>query len=339
MAGLFGNRLRAIALGAGLALAGTTNVLAAEITARFSTHWGPKHPAAIQAVKYIDRVNERLAGKLKIEFYPAGQLFGIREVMGALASGAVEMGAVIGIVSFPPINRNYNVTAFPGFFDSFEHQRSFFEKDPKGQEIWNDILGRTRTTVLAYNPVGPSVIYSKAESLATVESMAGLKARVLSNSDRARWKALDVGKMVSLPTREVYTGLQNGTIDTVSTVPGAIKAYSWWEHLKSAQLPYFSYADAYLMANQAWFAGLPDDIKAVLMEEGERLSKEATDDIMAASAKVHEEFEARGGKVFELTGDELQKLRTLEREQVEPLLAEEVDEDVLAALRRFLGRQ
>lgn len=331
-------RLAGALLGAALAMAAAT-VSAAEVTARFSTHWGPKHPASIQARTYIDRVNERLKGRFKIEFFPAGQLFGIREIMGALASGAVEMGAVVGIVSFPPINRNYNVTAFPGYFDSFEQQRGFFETDPKGQEVWNDILGRTRTRVLAYNPVGPAAIYSKAESLETVDAMAGLKARVLSNSDRARWKALEVGKMVSMPTREVYTGLQNGTIDTVSTVPGAIKAYSWWEHLKSAQLPWISFADAYIMANQPWFEGLDDAIKTVLVEEGERLGREATDEIMSASQQVHEEFAARGGKVSTLSGAELEKLRRLEAEKVEPALSEEVDADVLAALKRYLGRQ
>ncbi|MDF1737361.1 MAG: TRAP transporter substrate-binding protein DctP, partial [Minwuia sp.] len=228
--------IRGAVLATTIALAAGT-ASAEEMVAKFSTHWGPQHPASVQAIKYIDRVNERLKGKLRIDVFPAGQLFGIREIMGALASGSVEMGAVVGIVSFPPINRNYNVTAFPGYFSSFEDQRGFFENDPKGKEVWNNVLTRTRTAVLAYNPVGPAAIYSSASKLETVASMAGLKARVLTNSDRARWTALEVGKMVSLPTREVYTGLQNGTIDTVSTVPGAIKAYSWWEHLNAVQLP------------------------------------------------------------------------------------------------------
>ncbi|CAN0432894.1 unnamed protein product, partial [Discosporangium mesarthrocarpum] len=39
--------------------------------------------------------NERLKGRLRIDVFPAGQLFGIREIMGALASGSVELGAVV----------------------------------------------------------------------------------------------------------------------------------------------------------------------------------------------------------------------------------------------------
>ena len=53
--------------------------------------------------------------KIKIEVYPSKQLFGIREVMGAVTSGAVELGGIVGVVSFPPINKNFNVASFPGF--------------------------------------------------------------------------------------------------------------------------------------------------------------------------------------------------------------------------------
>ncbi|MDF1719434.1 MAG: TRAP transporter substrate-binding protein DctP [Minwuia sp.] len=331
--------IRGAALATALALsAGSAS--AEEMVAKFSSHWGPQHPASVQAIKFIDRVNERLKGKLRIDVFLAGQLFGIREIMGALASGSVELGAIVGIVSFPPINRNYNVTAFPGYFKSFEDQREFFATDPKGKEVWENILTRTRTAVVAYNPVGPAAIYSSANKLETVESMAGLKARVLSNSDRARWTALDVGKMVSMPTREVYTGLQNGTIDTVSTVPGAIKAYSWWENLTAVQLPWISFADAYIMANQAWLDRLPEDVRQVLAEEGDRLSKESTADIMQASDAVHEEFKKEhGGTVTVLEGAELAKLRALEASKVEPLLAEEVDADVFAALKAHAARK
>ena len=333
--------LRSIALAAAAAAAlalGASSYAAAEILARLSYHWGPAHPSAVQAEAFAERVNARLEGKLKIEVFPSGQLFGIREVMGAVAAGSVEMGGVVGIVSFPPINRNYSITTFPGYFQSFDQQRAFFKDDPVGRQVWSNILERTRSTLIAHNPVGPSAVYSAGSDLKTVEAMAGLNARVLVKSDRARWTALDVGKMVSLPTREVYTSLQNGTIDTVSTVPAALRAYSWWEFLTAAQLPWLSFNDAYIMANQAWFAGLPDDVRAVLLEEGARTSREATESIMAASMAAHDEFKQRGGTITTLSGSELAKLRKLETEKVEPALAELVDAEVLTAVKRYVGR-
>ena len=315
------------------------SVQAEEIVAKLSYHWAPKHPSAIHSQNFANAVNERLKGKLRIEVFPAGQLFGIREIMGALAAGSVEMGGVVGVVSFPPINRNFSITVFPGYFQSFEQQRDFFNNDSVGQKVWNDLLTRTRSKVIAFNPVGPVAIYSTRDSLDTVESLSGLKARVLTKPDRARWNAVGVGKMISLPTREVYTSLQNGTIDTVSTVPSALKAYSWWEYLKSGQLPYNYFADAYLMTNQPWFDSLPADIQQVIMEEGAKTSKIATDAIMSASETMNKEFVERGGKISTLSGAELEKLTQLEEDKVAPALAEEVDEDVFTALKKFVGRE
>ena len=64
----------------------------AEIVGRLSVHWSPKHHSAKHAQIFADEVNKRANGKLKIEVYPSKQLFGIREVMGAVTSGAVELG-------------------------------------------------------------------------------------------------------------------------------------------------------------------------------------------------------------------------------------------------------
>ena len=75
----------------------------AEIVGRLSVHWSPKHHSAKHAQIFADEVNKRANGKLKIEVYPSKQLFGIREVMGAVTSGAVELGGIVGVVSFPSI--------------------------------------------------------------------------------------------------------------------------------------------------------------------------------------------------------------------------------------------
>ena len=120
----------------------------AEIVGRLSVHWSPKHHSAKHAQIFADEVNKRAKGKLKIEVYPSKQLFGIREVMGAVTSGAVELGGIVGVVSFPPINKNFNVASFPGLFNSWEQQRGFFQNSSKGKEIWGDLTKKTNSTLI-----------------------------------------------------------------------------------------------------------------------------------------------------------------------------------------------
>lgn len=309
-------------------------VAAEEIVARLSYHWGPAHHSAIYSEEFAKRVNERGVGKIRVETFPSGQLFGIREIMGALTSGAVELGGVVGVVSFPPVNKNYNVEALPGMFDSFEELRGFFREDERGKEVWDNILERTRTRFLAYNPTGPFMNFTAKHPLTTPEAFDGLKARYLSGIERPRWSALGTDA-VSMPTREVYTALQNGMIDTFATVPSAIKAYSWWEYVKYGQKPYLFYADAFVLANASWFDRLPDDVKAIIEEVGAEISAESTASIMSFSEEVLDEFIERGGQVDTLSPEQQAAFAKIDREQVIPGVSELIDSDVIDAAAAY----
>ena len=309
---------------------------AQEIQARLSYHWAPAHHSAIYSQNYADCVNERGGGKIRVDTFPSGQLFGIREIMGALTAGAVEMGGVVGTVSFPPVNKNYNLEALPGYFESFEHLRGFFQDTEAGQKVWSDILDRTRTVMLAYNPTGPYMTFTAARPLTSPEAFQGLRARYLSGVERPRWDALGANA-VSMPTGEVYTALQNGMIDTLSTVPSAIKAYDWWEYLKFGQWPYLFFADSFIMANRDWHDGLPDDVKQVLAECGDKITEESTAGIMQFSDEVLKEFEARGGQIDVLTEEQQQAFTAIDEEQVMPAISDLIDPEVLEAVNEYVG--
>lgn len=306
---------------------------AQEYTARLSVHWGPTHHGTIHTQMFADEVNRRAEGRLQVDVFPSGQLFGIREQLGAVTSGAVEIGGIIGVVSFPPINSNYNVVSFSGLFDSYEEQRAFFADDPAGQEIWGDITQRSDTISLMFNPVGPVMTFS-TEELNGIESMAGLRARALIGAERPMWEALGANT-VSMPTGEVYSGLQTGIINTINSPPGSIRAFSWWEYLNYGQLPYQYYADAYLMANATWFNSLPEDLQQILVEVGEEMGAVSTNTILATGEETLAEFQERGGIVNTLEGDALAAFDMLMAEEVQPVVADQIDAAVLEAAMNF----
>lgn len=326
----------AICFGMGTALLAPSVSDAQEIVARLSYHWAPQHHSAIYSQEFADRVNARGEGRIRVETFPSGQLFGIREIMGALASGAVEMGGVVGTVSFPPVNRNYNVEALPGVFQSFEHLRGFFLETEAGQEIWNDVLDRTRTRFIAYNPTGPFMSFTAVRPLTSPESYQGLNARYLSGVERPRWNALGANA-ISMATGEVYTSLQSGMIDTFATVPSAIKAYSWWDYIRYAELPAQFYADSFILVNRTWFDNLPEDVQALLMEVGEEITAESTASIMAFSDAVLEEFVERGGQVDVLSPEARAEFARIDREIVMPQLRDMIDDDVLQAVQAYVA--
>ena len=309
----------------------TQDVLAEEIVGRLSYHWGPSHTAAGWAVKFADEVNRRGEGRLRIDVYPQGQLFGIKEIVGALKAGSVEMGAIIGIVGFPTVVKDFNIASFPGMFESLEHQRSFFQNTPEGRALWDETVTKTNTSLVMYDPVGPVLTCSVTSKLDSIESYKGLKARRLFGTEKPLWKALKVDYQ-KLGTKGVYTALQTGMVDTVNTVPNGLRAYSWWEFIKYCQLPYQSYADAYLMANSDWLNSLPEDLRQMLLEVGREIGDAATAGIMDASADVLDEFTSQhGGTVTILQGDAKAEFDQMLSDKVFPELSKMVSQAVIEA--------
>lgn len=325
-------------IAAAVTMAGAVPALSEQV-AKLSYHWGPKHPAAGFADEFAKRVTERSGGELTIQVFPSGQLFGIRDVLGGVSSGAVDIGMAVGIVSFPPLNKNYDVATLPGVFSGFDQIRGFFADTEAGQAIIGDIESSAGIKIIGYDPVGPSAVFTTRENVTSIDDYEGVNARVLADSDRMRWRALNAGRMVSLPTGEVYSALQSGMVDTVATVPGAVKSYSWWDYVKSAQLPYFQFNDAYFIANQAWLDSLSPEMKDLVMEVAAEVSVESTDAIMAASNATLEEFKEHGGTVVTFEGAELERLTTLEVEQVLPSMQDLVDKDVVDAALAYTRSQ
>ncbi|XAT56512.1 hypothetical protein GN241_03530 [Rhodobacteraceae bacterium IMCC1335] len=312
----------------------TSSAFAENFVARMSGHWSPKHQSAIHSQIFADEVTKRSDGRLTIQFYPSKQLFGIREVMGAITSGAVELGGVVGVVSFPPINKNFNVASYPGLFSSYDQQRAFFKESEAGKAVWEDLTKKSNSKLIMYNPVGPVMTFSSARELTGIDVMKGLKARALLKSERPMWDAYEANT-VSLPTGEVYTALQTGMIDTINSPPGSIEAYSWWEYLEYAQKPYQYFADAYIMANRDWFDSLPEDLQSLVMEVGAEVGELATNTILDAGENTLSKFVDRGGIVTTLSGSEKAKFNAMMADKVMPAMADMFDSEVLLEAEKF----
>ena len=327
--------LLAAALGVAAALAAQPS--AAQTTARLSYHWGPTHESAIMSKKLADEVTKRSGGKLKIDVFPSGQLYTIRQIIGALSAGSVEMGGVVTHNQIAAIDRDWNVFQLPNFWESIEHQRRFLAESAEGRALRERVLQKTGLVHVAYVPVGPYVTFSSKNDMSTLASMRGLKARALAASERPGLAARGMS-VVSLSTEEIYPALQSGMIDTLATVPTAVKAYSWWDYLKFAQMPYAVYADAEIMANAKWLASLPPDQRELLLAVGREISKDATEQTYKGNAEALKELEKQGGKITTLQGKALEEFKALDREKTEPELAKMMSPEIYAGAKRFVGR-
>lgn len=328
-------KLAAVAIAAAAVWAAPSQ---AQNTARLSYHWAPTHESAIMSKKLADEVSKRSGGKLKIDVFPSGQLYTIRQIIGALSAGSVEIGGVVTHNQIAAVDKDWNIFQMPFFWESIEQQRRFLAESPEGKAMRDRVMQKTGLAHVAYVPVGPYVTFSSKNDMSSVAAMRGLKARALAASERPGLVARGMS-VVSLSTEEIYTALQSGMIDTVATVPTAVKAYAWWDHLKFAQMPYAVFADAELMANAKWLSSLPADQRDVLLAVGREVSKEATEQTYKGNAEALKELEKKGGKVTTLQGKALEEIKALDREKTEPELAKMMSPEMYAAAKRYVGRK
>ena len=307
--------------------------------ARLSYHWGPKHYSAIMAQKFADECKKATNGRLDIEVFPSGQLYSIAQIVPALSQGSVDMGGVLGVL-FMRVDKNFFLSGMMRFFDSFQQKRDFWEKTPEGRKHWDAVQNKLGIRILAYIPVGPACYFSSERPLDSVAAFEGLKARTLIGTERYSFKPLGVN-FVKVSTAEVYTSLKSGMINTLQTVPSATKAYSWWDFLKYAQQPYNFYADAYVAVNSRWWDTLPQDIKDIVLNDvGPRITKEATEGVIAYSNAALQEFvDNHGGKITTLSASELNKIIEMEKTQVWPKIAENIDPALYEAAMKFAGHK
>ncbi len=307
--------------------------------ARLSYHWGPKHASAIMASKFAAECKKATHGRLDVEVFPSGQLFNIKQAVPALSQGSVEMAGILGVL-FMRADPNFYLVGIQRFFNSFKQKRDFWETDPVGQKCWYGFQKKLGIKILAYIPVGPCCYFTSKRPLDSLKAFEGLKARYLIATEKASFKELGV-KYVAVSTSEVYSALKSGMIDTVSTVPSAIKAYSWWDFLKYAQQPYTLYADAYVGVNTKWWDTLPKDIQDIVLNDvGPRISKEATDGVMDFSDNILKELvDKHDGQISTLSEADQAKMTELDKTKIWPALAQKIDPELYAAAKKFCGHE
>jgi TRAP-type C4-dicarboxylate transport system substrate-binding protein len=291
------------------------------------------------AQKFAAECKKATNGRLDIDVFPSGQLYSIAQIVPAISQGSVDMGGVLGVL-FMRVDKNFFLSGMMRFFDNFQQKRDFWEKTPEGRKYWDAVQKKLGIRILAYIPVGPACYFSSERPLDSVTAFEGLKARTLIGTERYSFKPLGVN-FVKVSTAEVYMSLKSGMINTLQTVPSATKAYSWWDFLKYAQQPYNFYADAYVAVNARWWDTLPQDIKDIVLNDvGPRISKEATEGVLAYSNAALQEFvKEHGGTITTLSESELKKIVEMEKTQVWPKIAENIDPVLYEAAMKFAGHQ
>lgn len=260
---------------------GATMASAAPIVIKYSHVNSDNTPKGYGALKFKERAEAMLPGKVKIEVYPNSQLFGDEKEIEALLLGDVQILA-------PSMSKLHKYTDKLQLFDLpflFNDIAAVdrFEATPTGQSLLTELEDKGFTG-LGFLHNGMKQL-SANKKIVRPEDAAGLKFRVqTSDVLEAQFKAVGATPQ-KLAFSEVYQALQTGVVDGQENSWTSMYTTKVYEVQPFITESNHGIMDFLVITNTDWWKGLPDDVRSGLTKAMNEAVKEAN----AFANQMHED--------------------------------------------------
>ncbi len=274
------------------------------VTLKFSHVAAPQAHKSRAAERFKELAERYTEGRVKVELYPNSQLYKDKEELEALQLGAVQMLAP-SLSKFGPLGiKEFEVFDLPYLFAGYEDLRKVTQ-GPIGKELLAKLEAKGMVGLAYWDNGFKNLSANKA--LLVPEDVLGLKMRIQSSKViEAQMAALGALPQVTAFS-EAYQALSSGVVDGTENPPANMLTQKMYEVQKHATLTHHGYLGYAVIANKAFWEGLPPEIRAAL----ERALAETTPyELEIAKAENEEalaEMKRLGTTAFhEPTPDELE---------------------------------
>jgi TRAP-type mannitol/chloroaromatic compound transport system substrate-binding protein len=318
-----------------IALAGAAGTIAAPAVVRAQTtfNWkmtsfyGPN--AAFystgpgSAKDLVKRIDDMSGGRLKIQFYGAGELIPAAEGFDAVSSGTVEMnyansyfwtGKSFAAQYFTAVPFGLNFQGFNGWY-----------YDGGGRELWREVYDRFNLVPMLCGNTGVQMTGWFRKPIEKLEDLNGIKMRIPGLAARV-YKEVGVDARLIAPG-EIFPALERGVIDAAEFVGpyldrqlGLHKVAKYyyttgWHEMATA---------SELIVNKAAWAKLPNDLKAIVENACSACVAISEAWCQKNNAEAMEDLVKNNGIIAQPLPDSVVKAL---RENTEKILAEAVAKD------------
>jgi tripartite ATP-independent transporter DctP family solute receptor len=224
------------------------------------------NPTTIALKSFKKAVEKRTKGDVTINIHTDSALGNEGEMLEQVIGGTLEAAMEMGAANWESYNAEADVALLPFLWTDIEAARTAWNGD-FGARFISDIIEPSGCKVLSIWESGFRHMTNNVRPVITPKDILGIKFRTNNNDMKVQmFKALN-GSVVMMAFSEVFTSLQNGTIDGQENPLANIYTSSIHEVQKYLSLTGHMYDAAPLVCNPEWFNSLPEDYQNILMEE------------------------------------------------------------------------
>ena len=290
----FGKTLLTIAMSALI----VTPVTAADMTLKLGHLANEDNIWNKAALKFGEELSSLTDGRIEVQVFPNESLGKEMDLVNGMQLGTVDM-TITGesLQNWAPMAA---LLAVPYAYKSIEHMDAV-ASGKIGDQIKAQILAKAKIRPIAYFARGPRNLTTN-RPIKSPADLKGLKMRVPNVPLFVDvWKALGA-KPTPMAFSEVFTSLQNGTIDAQENPLALIKSASFFEVQKYVNKTEHVRSWIYLtISDITWKKLSADDQKAVL-EAGARAQKYERELFIADDKNLVGELESKGMTFIDVDG-------------------------------------
>lgn len=214
-------------------------------------------------MEYLNRLlQERTNGQISLDIYPSSQLGAERELVESVQMNTVD----IALVTSPLANFDTDWYLFdiPSIFYTKEHAYEFLDGE-YGQKML-DGLQDINIKGVSFWETGFFNIFDNLKAIRTPQDLEGLTMRVMENDAYITYFSALGANPVPMAYSEVFTGIQNGTVNGTLIPIAAIYMNQFYTVVPCITRCQNWYCPVtFIMSMDAWNS-LPADLQKVFQE-------------------------------------------------------------------------
>ena len=280
---------------------------AQEFRFRFSAD-SPTTNIKVQAFqKWADLVKEKSDGRVSIRIYPGAQLYNDVNVIPAVGSGTVDLGA-------PPSSLLTSVVPEAAVFElpslwgiSYDQYRQMLAGD-FGKQLQERFEQKLGVKILGYYNMG-AWVWGTNKNSRLIEAPAdfgGKKIRVVGNPLVEQTLKAMGAQPTQMAWPEVPTALLQGVIDGLETTMSGLDSVKGWDLVGNLTYSNHKYTPYVAIMNMRSWNKLPADLQQVMLEAMEESVRWQDSELEKINQAAVERFRNNGVKVKVLEGADLQ---------------------------------
>jgi tripartite ATP-independent transporter DctP family solute receptor len=277
------------------------------------------HPVSFGVQKFAEVLAAKSGGKLKIREFAASQLGNEMQQQSAVRGGTQEILSA-STTSLASVVKDLGLFDFPFIVSTFE-QAEALAQGSFGKAML-ETLPEKELIGLGYWGLGFRNATNSSRPIAKVEDFAGLKLRVIPNPVYLEtFKALKANP-VPMAFGELYTALENKTVDGQENPYSVILSNKFYEVQKFVSATNHTFTQNVIIVSKKFWDSLSPEEQKMFRDTFAETRQYQRDQTVAAADKALGELKAKGMQFNEIQPAEYARMQDATKGVIEKFSGE-----------------